>query len=126
MNGLVLMTLVWLANPPAPAEAAFAVRPVGMTVNAPIDEDVFEYSPLMGPQGVKVVLLLSTAAAAADKSMVAIDTSASRLTRFADAAGNSLLDDEKPFMGFGVFPKISKDAKHAAIEIHAPRLPETG
>lgn len=132
--GVLCFTTVQAEEPVIIAEA------VGLQVFDEIDEEGFSgsiLSPFDGFPAVTVTVLLRTPVT--DETapvIVAIDSLASRVTRFWDAAGNDLLigakvaDRPAPLPGLssqiGLIPEVSKDGRFALVELNGHRLPASG
>jgi len=130
---VVAFSAVWPAGV-APAADAPRVKVCGLRIVAKgYGQGMSGLRPLNGMEGASLAVLVHVP----DGGLISFDKKASKLAQFVDDKGTNLLQpvrkagrsrfqfgSGRPV--FGPFPKISKDAKAAMMEISAGRVPAKG
>lgn len=127
MSFVLLLASFCLAGMAGEADAELKVQANGLRIVARAASDDEALKPFSAPSGTTVALLISSEKG----GLIQFDPENSTLSRFTDDKGNDLLtstviDKSAGRAGFSMFPKVSADGKHCAIEVSAYSTPAKG
>lgn len=112
-----------------PLQAAARARPsasaTGIMINYPIAEDV-DGMPSLAFQGTLSKTRLALVVDSPEGGIIGYDRDTSKVTRFADSAGKSLIDPEAPFGPFAFGDRIVQNGHRLALELESPEAPSPG
>lgn len=109
----------------AAASALPTASAAGIMVNYPIDQDV-DGMPSLAFQGTFSKVRLAIVVDNPDGGIIGFDAESSKVTRFADDTGKSLLDPASPFGPFAYGDRIVQDGRRIALELESPVAPAQG